>query len=56
MKFLKLRIKFGKEIRFTVPCRQIFRTWSQVLAGTRLSLRLPALAERPKSRRRGSDW
>jgi len=56
MKVMKLKIKFAKEIRFDVPTRQIFRTWGQLLSGTRLSERLPARAERPRPRRRGSDY
>jgi hypothetical protein len=48
MKMTKLKIKFARETRFDVPTRQIFRAWSQLLSGTRLSLLLPASAERSK--------
>jgi len=56
MKVVKLKIKFGKEIRFVVPTRRIFRTWTQLLSGTRLSWRLPAGAERPKPFKHHTDW
>jgi len=55
MKALKIKIKFGKETRFAVPTRRIFRTWTQLLSGTQLSLRLPAGTGRSKPRRRGGD-
>jgi hypothetical protein len=55
MKVVKAKIKFGKETRFDVPTRQVFRTWRQLLSGTRLTLRLLAMAERRRPRRRGSD-
>jgi hypothetical protein len=55
MKVMKLKIKFGKETRFDTPTRRIFRTWTQLLSGTQLALRLPARTERTKPRRRGSD-
>jgi len=52
---MKLKIKFGKETRFDVPHRQIFRTWAQLLSGTRLSFHSLAMAERPKPGRSGTD-
>jgi len=52
---VKLKIEFGEAARFDVPTRQIFRTWIQLLCGTRLSERLPARAGRPRPQRRGSD-
>jgi hypothetical protein len=55
MKLIKLKIEFGKETRFDVPPRQIFRTWTQLLSGTRLSVRLPTRIERPKPGRREGD-
>jgi len=55
MKVMKLKIKFSRETRFGVPTRQIFRTWTQLLSGTRLSVRLPASAERSKPRKRESN-
>jgi hypothetical protein len=45
---MKLKITFGKETRFGVPTRQIIRTWTQLLFGTRHSLHSLAMAERPK--------
>ena len=48
MKRRKLKIEFGKETRFDVPSRQIFRTWKQLLSGTRLSFHSLAMAEQPK--------
>jgi hypothetical protein len=48
MKIMKLKIHFGEENRFDVPNRQIIRTWTQLLFGTRNSLRSLAMAERPK--------
>jgi hypothetical protein len=52
MKAVNLKIKFAEETRFAVPCRQIFRTWTQLLSGTRLSSRLSAMAGQPKPGRR----
>jgi len=52
---MKLKIQFGEETRFDVPIRQIIRTWKQLLSGTRLSFHSLALAEQPKSGRRGTD-
>jgi hypothetical protein len=45
---MKIRIKFGKETRFSVPTRQIIRTWTQLLFGTRHTLHSLAMNERPK--------
>ena len=42
---MKLKIKFCKETRFDVPNRQIIRSWTQLLFGTRHSLRSLAMAE-----------
>ena len=55
MKITKLKIQFAEETRFGVPTRQIIRTWKQLLSGTRLSIHSPAMAERPKPGRRGTD-
>ena len=52
---MKIKIKFGEEARFDAPTRKIFRTWIQLLSGTRLSERLPARVERPRPRRRESN-
>jgi hypothetical protein len=52
IKTMKLKIKFGKEIRSNVPSRQI---WTQVLSGVRLSLHSLAMAEQPKPCQRHVD-
>lgn len=53
-KQMRLKIKFGRETRFDIPIqsRLVIRSWTQVLPGTRLSLRSLAMAEQPKSRNR----
>jgi hypothetical protein len=50
MKTMKLKIQFSKETRFEVevPGRQIIRSWTQLLSGTRHSLHSLAMAERAK--------
>lgn len=52
---MKLKIRFGKEIRFDVPPRQIIQSWTQLLTGTRHSLRSLAIAERLKPVRHRHD-
>jgi hypothetical protein len=47
-KTMKIKIKFGKETRFSVPTRHIIRTWTQLLFGTRHTLHSLAMNERPK--------
>jgi hypothetical protein len=54
-KIMLLKIKFCKETRFVVPSRQTIRSWTQLLSGTRLSIRSLVMAERPKAGRRGTD-
>jgi hypothetical protein len=55
MKTMKLKIKFGEEIRFGVPNRQIIRSWTQLLFGTQHSLRSLAMAEIQKPCKHGHD-
>ena len=45
---MKLKIHFEKETRFGVPAGQTIRSWTQLLSGTRHSLRSLAMAERSK--------
>jgi hypothetical protein len=52
---MKLKIKFDAETRFDVFNRQIIRTWTQLLSGTRTSMRSLAMAERPTTARHGVD-
>jgi hypothetical protein len=52
---LKIRIKFAEETRFDAPVRPMIRHWTQYLFGTQYSIRSLALAELPKSGRRGND-
>jgi hypothetical protein len=42
---MKLKIQFGEEPCFVVPCQQSIRSWTQRLQGTRHCLRSLALAE-----------
>jgi hypothetical protein len=55
MKITELKIQFAEETRFGVPTRQIFRTWKQLLSGTRLSFHSLAMAKRPKLDSRGTE-
>jgi hypothetical protein len=55
MKKMKLNVQFDKEIRFNVPSRQVIQSWTQLLSGTRLSMRSLALAEEPKPSKRRKD-
>jgi len=52
---MKLKIQFFEETRFDVPTRQIFRTWKELLSGTRLSFHSLAMAEQPKTFKRHAD-
>jgi len=45
---MKLNIKFRKEIRFPLLCRQIIRPWTRLLFGTQLTMRELARIELPK--------
>jgi hypothetical protein len=45
---MKLKIKFGEETRFSVPNRQIIRSWKQLLFGTQHSVRSLVMAELEK--------
>ena len=42
---IKLKIEFAVETPFALPCRPSFRPWTQVLFGTRHTLRSLAVAE-----------
>lgn len=42
---MKLKIEFATETPFTLPCRPSFRPWTQMLYGTRHTLRSLAMAE-----------
>jgi hypothetical protein len=53
---MRIKIRFAEETRFDVPNRQIIRTWTQRMSGTRLSFRALAMTERPKRCRRKIDW
>jgi hypothetical protein len=55
MKITKLKIRFAGETRFGVPTRQIFRTWKQLLSGTRLSFHSAAMAKRSEPAGRGTE-
>ena len=52
---MKLKIQFGEEIRFAVPLRRWFRSWTQCLPGTKLSLRSLAWTEPTKPIKRQID-
>lgn len=45
---MKLKVQFSEAARLDLPNRQIIRTWTQKLPGTRLTVRALAMAERPK--------
>jgi hypothetical protein len=42
---MKLKIEFAVETPFALPCRPNFRPWTQLLFGTRHTLRTLAVAE-----------
>jgi hypothetical protein len=52
---MKLKVQFSKAARQYLPPRQMIRTWTQQLPGTRTTVRALAMAERPKSCQRHGD-
>jgi hypothetical protein len=52
---MKIKIQFGAETRFDLPCRPMIRPWTQLLFGIRISMRSLALAEQAMFGRRGND-
>jgi len=54
-KTMKLKKKFGEEIRLVVPITKTIRSWTQVLSGTHWSVHSLVVAEQPKPGRRGTD-
>jgi hypothetical protein len=52
---MKLKVTFGEETRFVVPCRRISRTGKQYSFGTPKSIRRRAMSEQPESGKRPDD-
>jgi hypothetical protein len=55
MKIMKQRKTSGQKTRFAAPGREIIRSWTQFLSGTRHSFHSLALAEQPKPSRHRKD-